>query len=132
MAWSSLLRWSFVSDLSFVAADRLAVGRSCLVCACMGFGIGAGLVYRLGVLCGLAVVSWVGDSRGLLVEEEATGNSCCKTLNRTETCCNMAFFVLKPASGHPSHIGNCPVDPREWAGTRLVKPGTGLADRGGR
>ena len=42
--WSSLLRWSFVSDVSFVAADRLAVGRSCLVCACMGFGIGAGLV----------------------------------------------------------------------------------------
>ena len=44
MAWSSVLRWSFVSDVSFVAADRLAVGRSCLVCACMGFGIGAGLV----------------------------------------------------------------------------------------
>ena len=65
MAWSSLLRWSFVSDV--VAADRLAVGRSCLVCACMGFGIGAGLVYRLGVLCGLAVVSWVVDSRDLLV-----------------------------------------------------------------
>ena len=44
MAWSSVLRWSFVSDVSFVAADRLAVGRSCLVCACMGFGIRAGLV----------------------------------------------------------------------------------------
>ena len=42
MAWSSVLRWSFVSDVSFVAADRLAVGRSCLVCACMGFGFGAG------------------------------------------------------------------------------------------
>ena len=40
MAWSGLLRWSFVSDV--VAADRLAVGRSCLVCACMGFGFGAG------------------------------------------------------------------------------------------
>ena len=91
MAWSSLLRWSFVSDLSFVAADRLAVGRSCLVCACMGFGIGAGLVYRLGVLCGLAVVSWVGDSRGLLV-----GNrQLLQDVHRTETCCNMAFFCIK-------------------------------------
>ena len=52
MAWSGLLRWSFVSDV--VAADRLAVGRSCLVCACMGFGIGAGfgvsLVFSAGLL----------------------------------------------------------------------------------
>ena len=54
MAWSSVLRWSFVSDVLFVAADRLAVGRSCLVCACMGFGIGAGfgvsLVFSAGLL----------------------------------------------------------------------------------
>ena len=98
MAWSSLLRWSFVSDVSFVAADRLAVGRSCLVCACMGFGIGAGLVYRLGVLCGLAVVSWVGDSRGLLVEEEATGNSCCKTFTELKRAATWRSFVFKTCS----------------------------------
>ena len=93
MAWSSLLRWSFVSDVSFVAADRLAVGRSCLVCACMGFGIGAGLVYRLGVLCGLAVVSWVGYSRGLAC---GGGNRqlLLQDVHRTETCCNMAFFRI--------------------------------------
>ena len=69
-------------------------------------GLGVGLVFSAGLLLsrGLAVVSWVGDSTGL--PYESTGNSCCKTLNRTETGCNMAFFVLKPASGHPSHIGN--------------------------